>query len=343
MQILSYSLNNLDDGAHSLHGFVVDDDRDAREHREAHRAARQADRAALSGSEILHDLTVTRRSRPCSSDPCSGGILGRLFREFAVTITAAISCQVWSITLTPMLCSRFLRVVHAKKGLAGLLDRSFDKLFDGYKWSLGLVLRHRIAMLVVFVAVLVATVEMYGIVPKGFIPDQDNDQMNINIRAAQGTSFYEMAAAGQRVAEIVRKNPYIDSFMVRTGGGGGYGSSNQAQLQINLVPRATRPQSAQQISQVLRRQLLAFPNYNVFVNMPSSLQIGARVGSSSYGFRSQREHGRALYAGSSAQCRDEGHPGNPGRVERSRDQEPESQSRDRSRQGGGRRAQRDPD
>jgi multidrug efflux pump subunit AcrB len=118
-----------------------------------------------------------------------------------------------------MLCSKFLRVVHTKRGLAGLLDRAFDALFAGYKSSLGLVLRHRVVMVGVFVVVLAATVHMYGVVPKGFIPDQDNDSMNINIRAAQGTSFYQMSTAAQRVAEVVRQNPYIDSFMVRTGGG----------------------------------------------------------------------------------------------------------------------------
>jgi multidrug efflux pump subunit AcrB len=115
-------------------------------------------------------------------------------------------------------------------------------------------------MLVLFVVVAAATIEMYGVVPKGFIPDQDNDQMNINIRAAQGTSYYDMAAGGQRVADIVRKNENIDSFMLRTGGQSGYGSANQVQLQVNLVPRATRSASAQQISQQLRRQLLNIPN-----------------------------------------------------------------------------------
>jgi HAE1 family hydrophobic/amphiphilic exporter-1 len=137
-------------------------------------------------------------------------------------------------------------------------------------------------MLGVFVAVLAATVHMYGVVPKGFIPDQDLDQMNINIRAAQGTSYYDMAEGGRRVAEIVRQNPYIDSFMLRTGGQAGYGSANQVQLQVNLVPRATRPASAQQISRELRSRLLSFPNFNVFVNLPSSLNIGARMNSSSY-------------------------------------------------------------
>src|SRR5438132_11173415 len=113
------------------------------------------------------------------------GILGRLFREFAVTTTTAVLISgVVSITLTPMLWSAFLRVVHSKKGLAGLMDRAFDALYDGYRWSLGVVLRHRFAMLVVFVAVLFATVHMYNIVPKGFIPDQDNESMSVNLQAA---------------------------------------------------------------------------------------------------------------------------------------------------------------
>src|SRR6185437_13260497 len=93
------------------------------------------------------------------------GILGRLFREFAVTITTAILISgVVSVTLTPMLCSRFLRVVHSKRGFAGLMDRAFDALLASYEWSLRLVLRHRLAMIVVFVAVLAATVHMYNIV-----------------------------------------------------------------------------------------------------------------------------------------------------------------------------------
>jgi hydrophobic/amphiphilic exporter-1 (mainly G- bacteria), HAE1 family len=288
MQILGYSLNNLSMMALILCiGFVVDDAIVMLENVVRHIESGE-DRltAALNGSkEIGFTILTMTTSLAAVFIPIlfMSGILGRLFREFAVTITAAILISgVVSITLTPMLCSRFLRVVHAKKGLAGLLDVAFDKLFSGYKWSLGVVLRHRMVMLGVFVAVLGATVYMYGVVPKGFIPDQDLDQMNINIRAAQGTSYYDMVGGGRRVAEIVRQNPYIDSFMLRTGGQSGYGSANTAQLQVNLVPRATRPVSAAQISQQLRRQVLNIPNFNVFVNLPSSLNIGARTGGSSY-------------------------------------------------------------
>src|SRR5215471_1515761 len=251
MQILGYSLNNLSMMALILCiGFVVDDAIVMLENIVRHiENGEDKLTAALSGSkEIGFTILTMTTSLAAVFIPIlfMSGILGRLFREFAVTITTAILVSgVVSITLTPMLCSRFLRVVHTKKGLAGLLDRAFDALFDGYKWSLGIVLRHRVVMLGVFVAVLAATVHMYGVVPKGFIPDQDNDSMNINVRAAQGTSFYEMNDAIQRVAEVVRQNPYIDSFMARTGGGGGFygGGSNSGQLQVNLVPRATRPLS----------------------------------------------------------------------------------------------------
>ena len=303
MQLLGYSLNNLSMMALILSiGFVVDDAIVMLENIVRHIELGETPlEAALNGSrEIGFTILTMTTSLAAVFIPIlfMAGILGRLFREFAVTITAAILISgVVSITLTPMLCSRFLRVVHSKKGFAGLMDRAFDALFAGYTWSLGVVLRHRLAMMVVFVGVLAATVHMYNIVPKGFIPDQDNDSMNINIRAAQGTSFYEMSAAARRVAEIVKLNPYIDSFMVRTGGGGnGYQSNqNQAQLQVNLSPRATRPMSAQQISQQLRRQLLSFPNYNVFVNLPSSLNIGARVGSSSYNVTVQSLNTDELY------------------------------------------------
>ncbi len=303
MQVLGFSLNNLSMMALILSvGFVVDDAIVMLEN-----IVRYIEKgygpleAALQGSrEIAFTIMTMTTSLAAVFIPIlfMAGILGRLFREFAVTITTAVLISgIVSITLTPMLCSRFLRVVHSKRGFAGLMDRAFGALFAGYRWSLGIVLRHRMAMLVVFVAVLLATIRMYNIVPKGFIPDQDNDSMNIFIRAAQGTSFYEMSTAGRRVAEIVRGNPYIDSFMLRTGNNGGFynAGSNTAQLQINLTPRATRPQSAQQIAQTLRRQLLNFPNYQVFVNLPSSLQIGSRVTSSTYNVTVQSLNTDQLY------------------------------------------------
>src|SRR6516165_6260989 len=225
MQMLHFSLNNLSMMALILSiGFVVDDAIVMLENIVRHLEAGEPPlEASLKGSkEIGFTILTMTTSLAAVFIPIlfMAGILGRLFREFAVTITAAILISgVVSITLTPMLCSRFLQVVHAKRGLAGLLDRLFDKLFAGYKWSLAVVLRHRFAMVVVFLRVLFGTVKMYGIGPKGFIPDQDNDMRFVSLRAAQGTSYYDMVTGAQRAAEVIRQNPNVDSFMASVGGG----------------------------------------------------------------------------------------------------------------------------
>src|SRR4029077_8119675 len=128
-----------------------------------------------------------------------------------------------SITLTPMLCSRFLRVaaLHGQGRLASAMEGIFQRMLRTYDWSLRLVLRHRHVMLIVFVLVLIATARMFVIVPKGFIPDQDNDTLNVNVQAAQGTSYYEMVSDVERIAAIINRNPSVDTFFASTGGGFG--------------------------------------------------------------------------------------------------------------------------
>src|SRR5262249_43408024 len=223
------------------------------------------------------------------------GVLGRLFREFAVTITAAILISgVVSVTLTPMLCSRFLRVtaLHAKTGFAGFLERAFARLQRGYEISLGLVLRHRAVMLVVFVAVLAATIQMYRIIPTGFIPDQDNDSLSVNLRAAQGTSFYDMARWMKQIADIVIKNPNVDSFQASVMGG----SANNCRIMVQLIPRAKREQTAAQIAQQLRNDTSRFAGFRSFVSLPPALQIGGRMGNQNYSMMMQSLDHDELYA-----------------------------------------------
>ena len=170
------------------------------------------------------------------------GILGRLFREFAVTITTAILISgVVSVTLTPMLCSRFLRVVHTQEGLRGAdgprVRRAAARLRveprrraapprgDARR------VRRRAR----------ATVHMFNIIPTGFIPDQDNDSMFVNLQAAQGTSYYDMAKWTQQVADIVIRNKYVDSFLASVGGGpGGGGDRTTAASWCSSLPRAQR-------------------------------------------------------------------------------------------------------
>jgi HAE1 family hydrophobic/amphiphilic exporter-1 len=283
MKMLHYSLDNLSMMAVILSvGFVVDDAivmlENAVRHMEAGESPLQA---ALSGSgEIAFTIVTMTASLSAVFIPLlfMGGILGRLFREFAVTITATVLISgVVSITLTPMLCSRFLRVVRVKRGFAGFMDRWFDRLREAYGRSLRLILRHRLAVLGAFVLVLAATVEVFGVVPKGFIPDTDNDTLSVNLQTAQGTSFYEQVGYVQRIADLIRPNPYVVAQMANAGGGGMGGG-----FTIQLTPRATRPVSAQQIAQQLRGPLGRFPGFRAFVSVPASLQIGGFRGNSSY-------------------------------------------------------------
>src|SRR5262249_28294425 len=182
MQLLGFSLNNLSMMALILSvGCVGDDAIVMLENIVRHMEHGEGPvEAALKGSkEIGFTIITMTTSLAAVFIPVlfMTGVLGRLFREFAVTITAAILISgVVSVTLTPMLCSRFLRVakLHAKTGVAGLLERAFAQLQRAYEVSLRLVLRHRTAMLAVFVIVLVSTVQMYRVIPTGFIPDQDN-------------------------------------------------------------------------------------------------------------------------------------------------------------------------
>jgi HAE1 family hydrophobic/amphiphilic exporter-1 len=306
MQALNFSLNNLSMMALILSiGFVVDDAIVMLENIVRHMEAGEAPlEAALKGSrEIGFTIITMTTSLAAVFIPIlfMSGILGRLFREFAVTITAAVLISgVVSVTLTPMLCSRFLRVVHSKKGFAGLMDRAFDGLLAAYGWSLRWVLRYRIVMLGLFVAVIVATVLMFNVVPKGFIPDQDNDSLFVNLRAAQGTSYYDMTRWTEDVAKLVIQNPYVESFVSGAGGnnngGGGGGQSSNSRLMIQLTPRATRPLSAAQIAQrMLRPQLLRFPGFRGFVNVPSAIQIGGRQGNQNYSIMLQSLNTDELY------------------------------------------------
>jgi HAE1 family hydrophobic/amphiphilic exporter-1 len=304
MEMLNFSLNNLSMMALILSiGFVVDDAIVMLENIVRHlEAGENPLEASLKGSkEIGFTILTMTTSLAAVFIPIlfMSGILGRLFREFAVTITTAILISgVVSVTLTPMLCSRFLKVVHTKKGFAGLMDRGFDALLSGYEWSLALVLRHRAIMMGAFVAVLAATVHMYNIIPTGFVPDQDNDSMFVNLQAAQGTSYYDMAKWTQETGDIVIRNKYVDSFLASVGGGpggGGSGGANNGRVMVQLVPRAERDMTAQQIAVQLRPLLLRFPGFRGFVGLPPSLNIGGRMGNQNYSIMMQAMNTDDLY------------------------------------------------
>jgi len=298
MVLLGYTLDNLSMMALILSiGFVVDDAIVMLENIVRHLEHGEAPMtAALNGSrEIVFTLMTMTTSLAAVFIPIlfMNGLLGKLFREFAVTITAAIVISgVVSITLTPMLCSRFLRAshLHATKGLSGLMERLFAGLLGGYASSLRFVLRHRVVMLATFVGVLVAAVEMFGVIPKGFIPDQDNDQLNVSVRAAQGTSFAEMVTSARRVADAVIKHPDVTDFYLNVPG------NNTASLAVVLKPRLERALTSAQIAAELRPQLARMPNVRTAVTVPAAIQIGARASNSSYTMSVQSANVGELYS-----------------------------------------------
>src|SRR5579883_629492 len=226
MYLLNYSLDNLSMMALILSiGFVVDDAIVMLENIVRHiELGEEPLGASLRGSgEIGFTIVSMTLSLAAVFIPVLflGGVLGRLFKEFAVTITVAILISgVVSVTLTPMLCSRFLRGGHEEK--RGWFYHVTEGFFQGmlrvYDRTLQLVLRHRLAMMASFVLVLGATVYMFVKIPKGFIPDQDTDQLHIITEAQQGTSYYQMVDYEQKIADTVASDPNVDALMASVGG-----------------------------------------------------------------------------------------------------------------------------
>lgn len=302
MYLLHFSLNNLSMMALILSvGFVVDDAivmlENIVRHIEKGKSALEA--SFLGSKEISFTIVSMTISLAAVFIPVlfMGGILGRLFREFAVTITVAVLISgVVSVTLTPMLCSRFLKIEHGGKRswFYRVTERGLNGMLWLYDISLQWVLRHRPVMLGVFVCVLGATVYLFQIVPKGFVPEMDSDRLQITTEAAQGTSYQRMVQLQQRVNEILRSEPGIDNVMSSTGGNFGT-SSNQGRGWVNLTPRSQRPKSAQQMAEDLRRKLGAIPGMRAFVTVPAAIRIGGRQSKSGYEFTLQSPDVNDLY------------------------------------------------
>ena len=302
MYMLGYSLNNLSMMALILSvGFVVDDaivmlENIVRltEHGES------SMQASLRGSrEIGFTILSMTLSLAAVFIPVLflGGIVGRLFREFAVTIATAILISgVVSITLTPMLCSRFLRPP-SKRGhnkLYDLSERFFDGMLSVYGKSLRWTLRFRPVMMALSIALIAATVYMFKVIPKGFIPSEDTNQLSVTVEADQGIAPKEMFRYVQAVSAIAVKDPNVDRF--NASAGGARGSSNTGQLQLRLKPRSERELSADQIMAELRRRLAVVPGLQVFIQNPPPIRIGGMMTRALYQYTLQGPDTAELYA-----------------------------------------------
>jgi HAE1 family hydrophobic/amphiphilic exporter-1 len=291
MYLLGFSLDNLSLMALTLAvGFVVDDAIVMLENIVRHmEMGKNPLKAAYDGSaEVAFTILAMTLSLTAVFIPLlfMGGILGRLFHEFAVTIGTAILVSGFvSLTLTPMLASRYLKPPSHEHGrLFNATERIYERILGRYESSLGWVMVHRFAALMFSLVVLVGTVVLFKLVPTGFIPTQDTGQIVATTEAAQGTSFPEMVRHQQQVAAIVAKDTNIAGFMSSVGSGGG--SGNQGRLILGLKPHGQRL-SADDIVNELRPKLSGIPGMNVFMQVPPAIQIGARNSKSQYQFTLQ--------------------------------------------------------
>ncbi len=299
MHLLGFSLNNISMMALTLAvGFVVDDAIVMLENIVRHmEKGESAMEAAFKGSkEIGFTIISMTISLVAVFIPVlfMGGILGRLLHEFALTISVAIlvSCFV-SLTLTPMLCSRFLKPTtknHSRIFMA--MERFFDGWLNLYERSLKLVLRLRRTTMVVTLLITLLTVWLFRIIPMGFLPSEDTGRINADIETAQGTSFASMKLHQEAVAAIIAKDPNIEGFMSSIGGGRG---TNTGSFFMRLKPRSQRKLSADQIIQKLRPQLAKVPGVKVFLKNVPSIQIGGTSSKSQYQFTLQGQDTGELY------------------------------------------------
>jgi HAE1 family hydrophobic/amphiphilic exporter-1 len=282
MALLGFSLNNLSLMALTLCvGFVVDDAIVVLENVVRHmEQGTPAFEAALAGTrEVGFTIVSMTISLVAVFIPIlfMSGILGRLFREFAVTISAAILISgLVSLTLTPMLCSRFLRVeAHARHGfIYRLLENIFNDMLELYAWGLRIVLRWRLVTLLVAIGVLVLTLWMLYACPKGFIPTEDTGQIMASTNASQDISFNAMIAHMHQASDIIGQNPNVENFMCSTGAGGAYNTLNSGRIFITLKPSSERKETADQIIQELRRKLIRIPGLQIYMQNPASIKIG---------------------------------------------------------------------
>jgi len=301
MYVFNYSLDNLSLMALTLCvGFVVDDAivmlENITRHMEMGKPRMQA---TLEGAkEIGFTIVSMTLSLAAVFLPVflMGGILGRLLHEFAVTIIVAVLISGFvSLTLTPLLCSRMLKVERDQQHgrIYALSERAFNKMLAWYRAGLVWVLGHRRFTMAAFAAIFVGTGVLFYYMPKGFLPSDDVGQLFIITEAAQDISFDAMSNLQQQVAEIVRQNPHVEGAMSFVGIGGPSASLNQGRIFVTLKPRHDRP-PAEQIVQELRPAVMRVPGIKAYVQNVPAIRIG-QLTKSAYQFTLQDTDTAELY------------------------------------------------
>ena len=298
MSFLGYSLDNLSLMALTLSvGFVVDDAIVMLENIVRHmEKGETAWQAALTGSrEIGFTIISMTASLAAVFIPVvfMGGIVGRLLHEFAVTICAAIFVSGFvSLTLTPMLCSRFIKghklgeeEKHGRFYMA--TERMFDAMRDGYQRSLDWCMARRPLMMIVFALTIVATIGLYKISQTDFIPSEDTGRISVQTQGEPDSSFETMARNQRAIAQIIQADPNVAGVMSSVGAGGARGGSGSGTMLITLKPLGERALSADEVIRELRGKTSHVPGIRVFLQNPPSIRVGGRQSNAQYQYTLQ--------------------------------------------------------
>lgn len=303
MYLLGYSMDNLSLMALILAiGFVVDDAIVMLENIVRHmEMGKKPLQSALDGSkEISFTILSMTLSLAAVFIPVVflGGVVGRLFREFSVTICVAILVSGFvSLSLTPMLCSRFLRPPSEEKHgrFYAVTERFFDRMLKAYERSLRIVLNHRLITMMISAIILIATGYLFVGIPKGFLPDEDRNVVFSITEAQQGTSFGKMTELQRALADIVRNDPNVIEFYSSVGTSSVATSSNQGVMFFHLKPPSERRMSVQQVIEELRPKLAKVPGIRVFMQNPPVIRVGGQLTKSLYQFTLQGPDTQELY------------------------------------------------
>jgi hydrophobic/amphiphilic exporter-1 (mainly G- bacteria), HAE1 family len=302
MYLLDYSLDNLSLMALTLSvGFVVDDAivmlENIVRHMEIGKSPLQASFDA--SKEVAFTILSMTVSLAAVFIPVlfMGGIVGRLLHEFAITIGAAILVSgLVSISLTPMLCSRFLRPVHAVQhgSLYQWSERLFDAWLNVYDRTLRVALRHGAVMMAVSVVLVAATAYLFTLVPKGFLPSEDQGRFVVNTEGMQGISFEAMVRHQLQFNDVLLADPNVAAVSANVGLGG-VGAANTGRTFVELKPRAERSQSVDEVIASLRPKLSQIPGLRVFMTNPPPINLGQNGGRATYQFTLRHTDTSELY------------------------------------------------
>ena len=303
MYLFDFSVDNLSLMAMILAvGFVVDDAIVMLENIVRHMEhGEPVLQAALNGSkEIGFTILSMTLSLVAVFIPVlfMGGIMGRLLHEFAVVISVAILISgVVSLTLTPMLCSRFLRPQGGERHgrLYMALENFFTDMRNGYERSLQWVLGHRFATLVITNVLFILTIFLFWVMPKGFLPTEDTGQIFAFTEAQQGISFDDMARHQKKLAAIIAQDPNVEAFMSSIGAGGPNAAANTGRMFMRLKPRSERKLSADEIIQELRKKTAGVVGIRMFMQNLPPIRIGGQLTKSQYQYTLQGPDMDELY------------------------------------------------